>query len=85
MGEVMDETSRERRGDDRRLAQVPFEGPDRRIADRRLPFGPPQTPPELAQLSDIDLYRAWLRKVRHPGDPDTVELQAEMARRQLDF
>ena len=81
----MDETSVERRIGDRRLAQVPFEGPDKRIGDRRLPFGPPQAPPDIARLSDIDLYRAWLRKVRHPSDPDTVELQAEMARRQLDF
>lgn len=80
----MDETSVERRAGDRRVAQVPFDGPDRRIGDRRLPAGPPQTPPEIALLSDIDLYRAWLRKARLPGDPDTVELQAELARRQLD-
>lgn len=79
----MDDTSSDRRAGDRRRAQLPYEGPERRLGDRRLPAGPPEARPDVALLSDIDLYRTWLRKVRHPGDPDTVELQAEMARRQL--
>lgn len=76
-----DEPSENRR-EDRRSPEVAYDGPERRIAERRLPRGPLPLP-DIASLSDIDLVRA-ARRLNGGTDTRTAELvRAEVDRRGL--
>lgn len=69
----------DRRSSDRRTGQGGYDGPERRIADRRLPEGSPATRPDLAALSDIDLQRAQQRAV---DDEERGAISREITRRE---
>jgi hypothetical protein len=74
----MSDKATEKRIGDRRIGQKDYDGPERRVGERRLPTAAPDNDPDPTLLSDLDLMRAYRRT-------SMAALRAEIKRRGLDL